>query len=88
MSKTKDFTIEQLEQVNAAVMDLIWRHRGSWDRNEIVVEADEALKEVLEDIHEMDQLANQKMPARFGEEEQLPAPKYPNILDDSNFSTA
>ncbi|KAF3904682.1 hypothetical protein ABW21_db0208431 [Orbilia brochopaga] len=50
------FTIEQLEQVNAAIMDLVWRHRGNWDRNEILKEAAEVLEEVLEDVAEMERL--------------------------------
>lgn len=83
VNKTNDFTIEQLEQVNAAIMDLIWKHRNSWDRNDIIVDAEFALKEVLEDIHEMDQFSQRTVGRILGEEA---APKYPNILDDSNFS--
>ncbi|KAK6338117.1 hypothetical protein TWF696_001588 [Orbilia brochopaga] len=50
------FTIEQLEQVNAAIMDLVWRHRGNWDRNEILREGVEVLEDVLEDVSEMERL--------------------------------
>jgi len=56
VQRTNGFSIEQLEQVNAAIMDVIWRHRGSWDRNEILVEAEEALNDALEDIAEMEKL--------------------------------
>ncbi|KAK6540508.1 hypothetical protein TWF694_009298 [Orbilia ellipsospora] len=53
---SEGFTIEQLEQVNAAVMDLVWQHRASWDRNEILREAREVIGEVKEDIVEMERL--------------------------------
>ncbi|KAF3912279.1 hypothetical protein AA313_de0203079 [Arthrobotrys entomopaga] len=53
---SEGFTIEQLEQVNAAVMDLVWQHRASWDRNEILREAREVIGEVKEDILEMERL--------------------------------
>lgn len=70
---TRGFTIEQLEQVNAAVMDLVWKHRASWDRNEILVEAKEVLKDVLEDVGEMQRMAQaSKLRAKkglYGEEE-------------------
>ncbi|KAF3177981.1 hypothetical protein EYR41_006507 [Orbilia oligospora] len=51
-----DYTIEQLEQVNAAIMDLVWQYRADWDRNKILREAKEVVKEVVEDIEEMDRL--------------------------------
>ncbi|KAK6511140.1 hypothetical protein TWF481_000062 [Arthrobotrys musiformis] len=50
------YTIEQLEQVNAAIMDLVWQYRADWDRNKILREAKEVVKEVVEDIEEMDRL--------------------------------
>ncbi|RVD84862.1 uncharacterized protein DFL_003199 [Arthrobotrys flagrans] len=53
---SEDYTIEQLEQVNAAIMDLVWQYRADWDRNKILREAKEIVKEVVEDIEEMDRL--------------------------------
>ncbi|EPS40028.1 hypothetical protein H072_6175 [Dactylellina haptotyla CBS 200.50] len=53
---SQGFTIEQLEQVNAAVMDLVWHHRANWDRNEILREARDVVGEVRDDILEMDRM--------------------------------
>ena len=53
---TNEYTIEQLEQVNAAIMDTVWRNRNSWDRNMIIDEAKEAMSEVFDDIKEFNAL--------------------------------
>ncbi|KAF3915206.1 hypothetical protein ABW20_dc0107638 [Dactylellina cionopaga] len=72
------FTIEQLEQVNAAVMDLVWQFRGSWDRNEILREGKEIVREVQDDIMEMERLMKaRKGKLRAREEEEI---SYGDVL--------
>jgi hypothetical protein len=44
--------LEQLEQVNTSLVDVIWKHRNSWDRNSIVAEMNITLDSVLKSIVE------------------------------------
>ncbi|EWC47874.1 hypothetical protein DRE_02756 [Drechslerella stenobrocha 248] len=60
VSVSAGFTIEQMEQVNAAVMDLVWQHRANWNRNEILREAADVVDEVLDDVAEMERLMRTK----------------------------
>ncbi|WWD22907.1 hypothetical protein CI109_107402 [Kwoniella shandongensis] len=34
--QTRELTVDQLEQLRASLFDMIWRHRGEWDRREVV----------------------------------------------------
>lgn len=43
---TEELTVEELEQVYSAVVDIIWSHRASWDRNVII----DAIKTELDGI--------------------------------------
>ncbi|KAK6331606.1 hypothetical protein TWF718_002155 [Orbilia javanica] len=56
VTSSAGYTIEQLEQVNAAIMDLVWQYRADWDRNKILREAKDVVREVTEDIAEMNRL--------------------------------
>ncbi|KAF2756365.1 AAA-domain-containing protein [Pseudovirgaria hyperparasitica] len=49
-------SVEQLEQVNAHLMDAIWRFRHDWNRTHIAEKVIEAFNEVIEDIQEMARL--------------------------------
>lgn len=49
-SDTENFTIEQLEQLNSAVMDIAYRGRLSWDRNAVLKEAAKVADTVARDI--------------------------------------
>lgn len=48
--KTSGFTVEQLEQVNATLMGIIWTYRNQWNRDLVIKAVLKALEEVLEDI--------------------------------------
>lgn len=48
--KTAGLTVEQLEMVDARCMDVVWRRRGTWNRELMLKELEEAVKEVLDDV--------------------------------------
>jgi SpoVK/Ycf46/Vps4 family AAA+-type ATPase len=49
---TQDLTIERLEQVNSALIDVVWSRRHEWNRNHIIVALDQKLTAVLAAIRE------------------------------------
>ncbi|RDW27639.1 hypothetical protein B0I72DRAFT_98780 [Yarrowia lipolytica] len=49
---TGELTIEELEQVYAAIIDIIWAHRASWDRNVIINAITAQLDEIVNAFHE------------------------------------
>jgi ATPase family AAA domain-containing protein 2 len=51
--KTDGFTLEQLEQVYAACMDVIWRLRHEWDRNVVIGETEDCAFRVMKEIEMM-----------------------------------
>jgi hypothetical protein len=52
-SATAALTVEQLEQVYSALMNAVWRTRGSWDRREAVRECGAVAYEILRELEEM-----------------------------------
>lgn len=48
--------MEQLEQVNAAMMDAVWRARTLWNRNEVADKVLEAFEDVHENIRELQRM--------------------------------
>jgi len=50
---TEGFTLEQLEQVYAACMDVIWRQRHQWDRTMAIAETEKCIRRVLNEIEMM-----------------------------------
>ncbi|KAG5363118.1 putative AAA domain-containing protein [Yarrowia sp. B02] len=51
-SNTAELTIEELEQVYAAIIDIIWSHRASWDRNVIINAITAQLDEIVHAFQE------------------------------------
>lgn len=51
--KTEGYTLEQLEQVYAACMDIIWRMRHEWDRTIVISETEKCVERVLNEIEIM-----------------------------------
>lgn len=49
-SRTAQLSVELLEQLRAAVLGCIWRHRTDWDRDELIKEMKDTLKEFLDDF--------------------------------------
>jgi ATPase family AAA domain-containing protein 2 len=53
VSRSSGLSVEQLEQVNASMMDAIWRGRGNWNRNWVMREVKDAFNETVKDIEAM-----------------------------------
>ena len=53
--RTSGFSVEQLEQVNAALMDVIWKTRGEWNRKEVAKQVGKAFNSVVADMKEVQQ---------------------------------
>jgi SpoVK/Ycf46/Vps4 family AAA+-type ATPase len=53
--RTSGFSVEQLEQVNSALMDVIWKTRGEWNRKEVAKQVGEAFNDVVADMKEVQQ---------------------------------
>lgn len=51
--RTDSYTLEQLEQVYAACMDIIWRLRHEWDRTVVIGETEKCASQVLGEIQMM-----------------------------------
>jgi len=47
------FSVEQLEQVLAALMRAVWKTRGEWNRNVAIRAVMEAFNETSRDVEEM-----------------------------------
>ncbi|CAK4031638.1 related to 26S proteasome subunit YTA7 [Lecanosticta acicola] len=50
VSRSSGLSLEQLEQVNAALMDVVWRTKDNWNRNQVWAKVQEAFNETVEDI--------------------------------------
>ena len=51
--RTEGYALEQLEQVYAACMDIIWRLRHEWDRTVVIMETEKCVVQVLSEIQMM-----------------------------------
>ena len=52
VENSSGLSLEQLEQVNASIMDVIWKQRGDWNRNHILISVKDAFNETIKDIEE------------------------------------
>lgn len=48
--RSSGLSLEQMEQVNASIMDVIWKQRGDWNRNRVWVAAQAVFNETVDDI--------------------------------------
>jgi hypothetical protein len=53
---TSGYTVEQLEQVNAAIMDHVWKSRANYNRDEVARGALEVFEDVDRDVRSMQRL--------------------------------
>lgn len=51
--RTSGWTVEQLEQVNTALMDTVWKLRGEWNRGKVIEECQTVFEEVHEDVKQI-----------------------------------
>ncbi|PVH93121.1 AAA-domain-containing protein [Periconia macrospinosa] len=54
--KSSGCSLEQLEQVNATLMDTVWKHRAEWNRNVVLHNAIDAFNTIIVDIEEMQKI--------------------------------
>ena len=54
--RTSGCSVEQLEQINSAMMDSIWKQRGEWNRTKTGTEVVLVFNAVMEDIETMQQV--------------------------------
>jgi SpoVK/Ycf46/Vps4 family AAA+-type ATPase len=61
---TSGCSVEQLEQVNAALMEAIWAHRGEYNRNVVMHRVQDAFNGIIADIQNMQKImkASQESP--------------------------
>ncbi|KAI5308515.1 hypothetical protein KEM55_005514 [Ascosphaera atra] len=50
VAKTSDFTVEQLETLNAQLVYLVWQHRAEWNRNVILNKLSDTFPQILRDV--------------------------------------
>jgi ATPase family AAA domain-containing protein 2 len=50
---TEGYSLEQLEQVYAACMDIIWRLRHEWDRTVVITETEKCVNRIVREIEMM-----------------------------------
>lgn len=53
VSKSSGCTLEQLEQINAALMETIWRYRKEWNRNQVLHHVGDSFNSIIRDIEQM-----------------------------------
>ncbi|KAI9866410.1 MAG: hypothetical protein M1813_001532 [Trichoglossum hirsutum] len=51
--RTSGCSVEQLEQINAALMDEIWKTKDEWDRNLVGERTQKIFNDVIDDVEEM-----------------------------------
>lgn len=57
--KTSGFSVEQLEQTNAALVDAVWKNRSKWNRGRVADAVAAAFNKVVKEIEEMQKIAKQ-----------------------------
>ncbi|KAI9674575.1 MAG: hypothetical protein M1829_003657 [Trizodia sp. TS-e1964] len=53
--RTSGSSVEQLEQINTALMDCVWRMREEWNRTRVCTEVARVFNETMQDIEHMQQ---------------------------------
>ncbi|KAF2003896.1 AAA-domain-containing protein [Amniculicola lignicola CBS 123094] len=71
VDNTSGLSLEQIEQVNASLMETIWACRGEYNRNVVIQKVADAFNEIIQDIQTMQKVlkASQEVP----QETQYPA---------------
>jgi SpoVK/Ycf46/Vps4 family AAA+-type ATPase len=53
VERSSGCSVEQLEQINAVLMDTIWKTRGEWNRSKVTQTLEKAFNDVIKDIEYM-----------------------------------
>ncbi|KAF2030362.1 AAA-domain-containing protein [Setomelanomma holmii] len=70
VTKSSGCSLEQLEQINAALMDAIWKHRSDYNRNVVLHKVQDAFNVIIEDIQAMQRIL------KFSQEEPEQGTQY------------
>ena len=62
VARSSGLSVEQLEQVNARMMDVIWVNRENWNRNQVLKLVQDAFNEVVEDIEACQRIMDPSQP--------------------------
>ena len=62
VKRSSGLSVEQLEQVNASMMDAIWKGRGDWNRNHVAKNVERAFNETVKDIEQCQTVMNPSQP--------------------------
>lgn len=73
VTKSSGLSVEQLEQVNAALMDAMWREKGQWDRRKVIKALETVFNQTMADIEAMQEVlqASQRLLDKQREEEEM-----------------
>ncbi|KAL4872183.1 hypothetical protein BDV12DRAFT_193629 [Aspergillus spectabilis] len=66
--RTSGCSVEQLEQINTALMDFLWRTRSEWNRSKVAAGIQNAFNDVLEDMQAVQEIGpiSQKTKEQLG----------------------
>ncbi|KAL1960787.1 hypothetical protein VTO42DRAFT_6617 [Malbranchea cinnamomea] len=64
-SRTSGCSVEQLEQINASLMDCIWKTRDQWNRMAVVKAVQDTFNDVLADMAELQGIAPPSQRTKF-----------------------
>lgn len=53
---TSGCSLEQLEQINAALMDTLWKHRADYNRNVVLQQVKDSFNAIIKDIQTMQEI--------------------------------
>jgi hypothetical protein len=56
VNSTSGCSLEQLEQINASLMDAIWKNRSDYNRNVVLHKVQDAFNKIITDISVMQQI--------------------------------
>lgn len=59
ISSSSGCSLEQLEQINAALMETIWQHRREYNRNKVITAVADTFNVIIEDIETMQKILKQ-----------------------------
>ena len=64
-TRSSGLSVEQLEQVNAALMDAIWKHKMDWNRDVVGAAVQQKFNETIEDIETSQGIADPSQKTRL-----------------------
>ncbi|KAF2209784.1 hypothetical protein CERZMDRAFT_46584 [Cercospora zeae-maydis SCOH1-5] len=66
VDSSSGLSLEQMEQIRARAMDLIWRERANWNRDMVLVRAADVFNDTLDDIESCQEVLEPSQRLRIG----------------------